>query len=547
MADNPQQEKQMSQSSFFREWLEKLQQESWQLELLISGFALFGIWEARSFIMDLSEYVNIHRVSGFLGMFLDFASMILKAGWLIFFVNLIIHIILRGLWIGAIGLRYVSQDINYDQLNYSAWMTNYLRRKVGDYDDFIERLEKVCSVLFAFTFLLFFLIMSGILFAVELIGLGGLIALVPQDSVFVQFIAILVLAFLFGGALVFIDFITTGVFRKVKDPTFAKAFGYLYRFFSYATLSFMYRPLLYNFLDNRFTKRLFLFSIPYIIALLFVTPKVDFRAITFFPDKIDSRSLMYKGVSSYYVDPNNYDDLRLQFRPLDDSKRLRLITPVINHYRYQKPGMQIFIPLGRYNEDYLNQMPGYEPYHSKGLLFDGWMDKKWTIEDSLNAERETEMGNLIELKQQERNRLKETGNYNNVTKAELESKYTPKIDSIRESYKRKIIKAYNDQTNKVMQYFRDGISLLIDNDTVDITSRQLRYTVHPNRKEPGLILDVDISNLAYGEHILECNISRSSFSSQNKTYDNYVNQTFIPFFTLFEQKEVNIDTSTSQN
>ena len=27
----------------FSQWLEKLQQESWQLELIISGIALFGI------------------------------------------------------------------------------------------------------------------------------------------------------------------------------------------------------------------------------------------------------------------------------------------------------------------------------------------------------------------------------------------------------------------------------------------------------------------------------------------------------------------------
>ena len=32
----------------FSQWLEKLQQESWQLELIISGIALFGIWEART-------------------------------------------------------------------------------------------------------------------------------------------------------------------------------------------------------------------------------------------------------------------------------------------------------------------------------------------------------------------------------------------------------------------------------------------------------------------------------------------------------------------
>ena len=30
----------------FKKWLDKLQQESWQLELLISGFAIFGLFSA---------------------------------------------------------------------------------------------------------------------------------------------------------------------------------------------------------------------------------------------------------------------------------------------------------------------------------------------------------------------------------------------------------------------------------------------------------------------------------------------------------------------
>ncbi len=34
--------------SFFKEWLEKLQQESWQLELIISGFALYGVYNSHS-------------------------------------------------------------------------------------------------------------------------------------------------------------------------------------------------------------------------------------------------------------------------------------------------------------------------------------------------------------------------------------------------------------------------------------------------------------------------------------------------------------------
>ena len=63
-------------------------------------------------------------------------------------------------WIGAIGLRYISSEIEYDELNYSEVFTKYLRRKVGVYDDFIERLERICSVLFSYTFLLFLFFLS---------------------------------------------------------------------------------------------------------------------------------------------------------------------------------------------------------------------------------------------------------------------------------------------------------------------------------------------------------------------------------------------------
>ena len=36
--------------SEFSKWLEQLQQESWQLELLISGLAILGIWEGKSLL-----------------------------------------------------------------------------------------------------------------------------------------------------------------------------------------------------------------------------------------------------------------------------------------------------------------------------------------------------------------------------------------------------------------------------------------------------------------------------------------------------------------
>jgi len=61
-------------------------------------------------------------------------------------------------------LRHVSGEIDYERLNYSHFFTNYLEKKVGDYDDFIERLERICSVIFSYTFLLFLLFLSTLVY-----------------------------------------------------------------------------------------------------------------------------------------------------------------------------------------------------------------------------------------------------------------------------------------------------------------------------------------------------------------------------------------------
>ena len=48
-------------SSVFKELLDKLQQESWQLELLISGFAIFGLFSTTEYIeisYDIAQNEN---------------------------------------------------------------------------------------------------------------------------------------------------------------------------------------------------------------------------------------------------------------------------------------------------------------------------------------------------------------------------------------------------------------------------------------------------------------------------------------------------------
>ena len=103
----------------FKELLKRLQEESWQLELLISGFAIFGLASVFPIIqLKVLDAQFSQQIYAFV------IYSILYASCAILIFNLMLHVLLRGLWIGALGLRYVSGDIDYDSLKYSPKFTD---------------------------------------------------------------------------------------------------------------------------------------------------------------------------------------------------------------------------------------------------------------------------------------------------------------------------------------------------------------------------------------------------------------------------------------
>ena len=284
--------------SKFKELLDKLQQESWQLELLISGFAIFGLFTAYPQIklaLQVAKNDNEILTTGFLLIAIIACSILL--------FNLMIHVILRGLWIGALGLRYVSGDIDFNKLNYYKKFNNHLQKKIVSFDKYVATLENYCSVLFAVSFLLIFYVISISIIVLCIVGIATLIIsndkLPEAARVFIGVILLFTIAF--GSLLVFIDFVTQGFLKKKK--WLAKFYFPFYWLFSYLTLTFLYRPLVYNFLDNKFTKRLSFFLVPaYIVILLFTSFKYQKS------NYLDSVKLN----SKLYLDKREYEDLLIK-------------------------------------------------------------------------------------------------------------------------------------------------------------------------------------------------------------------------------------------
>ncbi len=112
----------------FVKWLEILQQESWQLELLISGFAIFLLASAYD-ELDSFEYQIYLLTTGsnyFGTLVLPFQ--LLRGSWYVLIINLILHVLLRGLWISTIGIRYVSGEIEFEVLNFSPKFDHFLKK-----------------------------------------------------------------------------------------------------------------------------------------------------------------------------------------------------------------------------------------------------------------------------------------------------------------------------------------------------------------------------------------------------------------------------------
>ena len=335
----------------FKKLLQKLQEESWQLELLISGFAIFGLFTAFPSIREAARAAqNEQQIYTFVIASVGFISCAI----LIF--NLLLHVILRGLWIGALGLRYVSGDIDYEVLNYSQKFTKYLKKKVGSFDRYIGRLENYCSIIFAISFLLIFYVLA-ITFTIIVFALIANYVIDNENlpSWISNIVGPILIVFLgIGMFLTFIDFITQGFLKKKK--WLSRIYFPVYWVFSFVTLSFLYRPLVYNFLDNKFGRRLSFVLVP-IYFLIFLSTSLRYQQSNYIGS--------FSSSDSTVANNKNYEDI---LKASDD-----LISKVtIQSKIITDPYIKIFIPYSENIEDrifYYN--PDLKPEKDKRGLGSG--------------------------------------------------------------------------------------------------------------------------------------------------------------------------------
>ena len=496
MTENPKPEQ---SKTIFKEWLEKLQQESWQLELLISGFAIFGIYASRTLIKDLELY-NEYEMVGESSIIVGLIVFVFKKGWLIFFINLIVHVILRGLWIGAIGLRYVSQEIDYDSLGYSDRFTTFLKDKVGSYDDFIEGLEKICSVLFAYTFLLFLLFASLMIFVVETL----IIILIGQkidsgSNFFLAVFGLIGFGYFVLGLVVFFDLITLGGFKRIKEKSISTIYYYIYRFYSFMTMSFLYRPLLYNFIDHKYTKRLFFLSIPYIFFIIIGNTIIDNNPNPYLPDKIELEA-SGKRINDYY-----YDDLRslrlLEF-PNEERKvnKQKLGKVSLDQFEINKSISSVFIRIDKGLNKILQIDSSINAYKKEGLSF-RWFNYNLIEDKNFEKIQKLKSGEMTLLYEKRRKMTKNLKAIDQPLLRKTKDSLSAIITQKELYWNERIDKEEKSKLLKILNAYISNVSLHID--STSILLDHCYFYTHPHFGEEGLRCFFNTDTLSKGHHLMK--------------------------------------------
>jgi len=317
--------------NMLKKLLDRLQEDSWQLELLVSGFTIFGLFYALKPIGDALDKAAYEQ-----DILRNFYYIIYGAIFILI-LNLVIHVVLRSLWIGALGLRYLSGEVDIDKLNYGERFTNYLKKKVGSFDDYIEKLEKLCSIIFAISFLLIFYV-AAVFILLYFINFIGSILSDNSSILLVVLINTVNILILFGAVLTFIDYLTQGLLKKNK--WIAKLYFPFYWVFSFLTLSFLYRPLYYNLIDNKFGRRVSFMLLPFYISVLLIASLYKEQS-----GFINFNSVISQ-TNTILANSRNYEDLV-------EKNDLFINVLTIQSKVITDPYIKVKIPLTRYIENNL--------------------------------------------------------------------------------------------------------------------------------------------------------------------------------------------------
>ena len=280
------------------DWLRDIQIRSWEPEIILSSIITIGLLQLPDWIrQQIDLYDGGILIEASIDDYVSYVEIAIY--WLTF--GFISHLVLRGVWVGMVGLSFVfPEGIRRDKIHYAPRFERHVR-SIVPIRQRVLTLEKVCSSVFAVAFLMFMCIIGTITFLFVMVNVPSLLFLEFNDYVDTIALGIGLSIFLLVavvlGIIYLIDFLTLGLLKKVK--WLSRVYYPIYRFFNVLTLSFLYRDIYYVLITN-FTRWKILLGIfvYFAITLTIIYQKKNEG------DQID----FYDNDAGFNVRTESYDD-----------------------------------------------------------------------------------------------------------------------------------------------------------------------------------------------------------------------------------------------
>lgn len=322
-------------------WLRRLQKESWQAELLISGVSLYACLQFPQLIYELANIMLdwLPIEFSFAGYMICYANILAIALLTTFFFY---HFALRAYWIGLIGLNSVfPKGYNMEDGMYSVGYKRLWVRLLPKVEDSIRDVDKVASTQFASAFIML------MLYGMCSISLS-IIALIYflLDDYLPSWLWRFILFATVGLYLLSMVFSAIAMNQRLKNnPRVQKWQYYIGMLLSYPMTLFLFKPinqLIFTFTSNAKSGRSMLGVIPFFLLA---------TALSIYHLQASNIGLLVEqGKLGNLASTEETMERRFYLDQYDDKDRI--FTPVLESAIFEGDYLKLFIPVLR-NERHL--------------------------------------------------------------------------------------------------------------------------------------------------------------------------------------------------
>ncbi len=295
--------------------LRELTTQSWNLELAISGVAMFAILQLPDLLESAFGYLRYNYMThtdGVAAMLPSLAYSLIRATFHVLFAAFLANFVMRAFWVGLVGLLAVfPSGIHYDRIPFSTpYAQQRMADELGPLDRYILWLDKRCNIVFALAFqFVFFLIVVAVLYILGLLIYLTVQPNVPAEVWFGVKIAL--------GTLVAVFYIAIIVLsqKKIKETPRGIQFNYrltklmqsmmlgTHRHTSYVTNTF-YSHIRPGKLFQTFALFMVVFFVTFIIEYTADLSRATGQSL------FNNRHLYSARIDSLYINPAAYDSQR---------------------------------------------------------------------------------------------------------------------------------------------------------------------------------------------------------------------------------------------